>query len=292
MQISMILTDNPLEQSQQGFRFQANKDSETSDFKVMKMLTKTTDTAKDTILSDPISSLSRLEKGFNYEQENWRMLDAHSIIYESNPKTFLEWGRTTCSNYDIRVKTVKKGWIRIECKFTLTHIYHSWFMRDWHPRDCDIFVTNDEWNVRYEDRKLLRETGRKLMNTREFLNYILKQCKRGNKYRVFEYLRTSSVASELLCSTVLVTVCCVLALHFHVLKASVLRFLGYLILIPWTLMDHLSKWSQCKNREGTTECEYQSNVNNQIQAMFLEPKGKREITSSMDALFLMEPDGC
>lgn len=246
------------------------------------MLAEATDTPKGNILSDPTSSLSRHEKGFNYEQENWRMLDAHGVTYESNPQTFRKWRRTTCSNYDIRVKTVKKGWLRVECKFTLTHIYHSWFMRDWYSRDCDIIVTNDKWNVRYEDRKLLKEIGRKLMSTREFLNYIPKLCKDGNKYRVFEYPKINSMAPVLLDITALVTVYCVFALIFHVLKTSVTRFLGYLILIPWTFVEHSSKCSQCKNREGTTDCEYQNNVSNQVHTMFLEPKGKREMTSSMD----------
>ncbi len=95
----------------------------------------------------------------------------------------------TGANYDIRVET-DKGWVRVECKFTLTHVYHSWFMRDWYSRSCDIIVTNDKWNVRYEDRKLLRKTGRKLMSTREFMNYVLKLCKKGNKYIVFEYPNT------------------------------------------------------------------------------------------------------
>ena len=220
------------------------------------MLTETTGIPMCNTLSDPSSSLSRLEKGFNYEHENWSMLDVHAITYESNPQTFEEWCKHTNTDYDIRVKTLKKGWIRVECKFTLKHIYHSWFMRDWYSRDCDIIVTNNKLNVRYEDRKLLKETGRKLMNTYEFLNYILKLCKRGNKYLVFEYPRINNIGHELLYNTALITVYCVLALIFYVLKASGIKFSSHLILIPWTSVDCLSKFSQCRERATTTERRY------------------------------------
>jgi len=63
-------------------------------------------------------------------------------------------------------------------------------MRDWYSRDCDVIVTNNKWNVPYEDRMLLKESGRKLLDTHEFLNYILRLCKKGNKYVVFEYPNT------------------------------------------------------------------------------------------------------
>lgn len=208
------------------------------------------------ILSSPVSSLSRGEKGFRYEYENCRILDAHGITYESNPQSYLEWVTTTMTDFDIKVRTTKKGWIRVECKFTLTHIHHCWFMRDWYPRNCDIIVTNDKWNVRYEDRKLLRETGRKLMNTYEFLNYILKLCKDGNQYRVLEHYGTNIMEHELEYRTALTSIPFVLTLIFNALKTSGIEFLSHLILIPWTLVDCLSKCCQCQNREGTNECNH------------------------------------
>lgn len=123
-------------------------------------------------------SRSRLEKGFDYEKSVWNLLEGYKIEYEGNPKDFCSWKRVVGKPYDLRVFTVRKGWLKIECKFTTKRIYHSWFIRDWLSRDANIIVTNNIWNVPYADRGLLKEKGIKLMDTYQFLSYVIRLCKR------------------------------------------------------------------------------------------------------------------
>lgn len=126
---------------------------------------------------------NRLEKGFNYESVIWDLLDNHGIRYKSNPKRWKKWLQHTNTDFDLRVKTIRKGWLRVECKFTSKPIYHSWFMRDWYSRNCAVIVTNSIWHIPYEDKILLQKKGVKLLSTYQFLQYILKLNRReGNKY--------------------------------------------------------------------------------------------------------------
>jgi len=121
-------------------------------------------------------SLSRLEKGFLYEQVGWNLLDSIDATYVSNPKEFSLWIRYTGTGHDLKIYGYKA-----EFKYTSKPIYHSWFLRDWLSRDADIFVTNNIWHVPAEDRELLKQRGKKLMDHFQFFWYVQKLCKKGNK---------------------------------------------------------------------------------------------------------------
>lgn len=128
-----------------------------------------------------VSNLSRFQKGYLYEYDIWYSLDIHNVEYTSNPQIYSEWLKTTNTGYDLTVNT-PKGKLKVECKFTTTPIFHSWFIRDWYSRDADIIVTSNKWNLSSGDRELLKEKRVKLFNDYEFLWYILKLHRHHNKY--------------------------------------------------------------------------------------------------------------
>lgn len=121
-------------------------------------------------------NLNRLEKGYLYEIYIQNSLKRLGIDYTGNSKDYEEWKITTNTGYDIKVKD-----IQIECKFTLTKLFHSWIVRDWLSRSANIIVCSNKWNVRQDDRRLLKQYGKKVMDTGEFLWYIVKLHKEGNK---------------------------------------------------------------------------------------------------------------
>lgn len=129
--------------------------------------------------------LSRYAKGYFYEMDVQNQLDTHNISFNGNSRNYTKWLEQTNSGYDIKVN-IGNGTINIECKFTLTLIYHSWFIRDWLSRDSDIFVTNNKWNISYSDRRLLDEEHKKLFSICELIIYLQKLMNNGNKYIVFE----------------------------------------------------------------------------------------------------------
>jgi len=148
--------------------------------------------------NEPQYKYSNLLKGYKFEWEIWNMLDLSGIDYESNPIIFesnnpkvVEWINlhNQLEGYDILIPKME---LKIECKFTLKPIYHSWFVRDWLSRDCNIIVTNNKWNVPYEDRQLLKEKGVKLFETYELYNYLFELFNAStNKYIIFEYVNKS-----------------------------------------------------------------------------------------------------
>jgi len=136
-----------------------------------------------TLNNNSYDDMPRYAKGYFYEMAIQRMLRNLKAEYSGNPLQFEEWCKHTNTGYDIKLE----DGTRVECKFTLKPIFHSWFVRDWLSRDCDIIVTNNKWQISYTDRQKLRESGVKLMDTNEFLWYVSKLHRRGNKYYVFEY---------------------------------------------------------------------------------------------------------
>lgn len=140
---------------------------------------------------EPAFKHNNLVKGYNYERRIWDILDLSGIDYEGNPIIFEKWKRYTNRGYDILVSL--NGYLRVECKFTSKPIFHSWFMRDWYSRDCDIIVTNNVSNVPLEDRQLLKKKGIELLETYQFCHYLkeLKNAIYGNKYVIFEYSNSS-----------------------------------------------------------------------------------------------------
>jgi len=116
--------------------------------------------------------LSRYEKGYVFESVVWYQLDYFGVFYMSNPRRFEAWKKRTNSDFDL-VVDVDGLPKRVECKFTSKSIYHSWFMRDWFSRDCDVIVTNDKSHVPVECRRLLMFRGVELLDTQEFLMRVL-----------------------------------------------------------------------------------------------------------------------
>jgi hypothetical protein len=137
-------------------------------------------------------NLSRYEKGYRYEMKIQGLLENSKIEFSGNSRNFQEWQKNTNCGYDIKVRNPRDGsLLTVECKFALKTIYHSWFVRDWLSRSANIIVTNNPYSLSYKDRKILREHGKKLFSTMEFLFYIQKLA-RGNKY----YLNSSVNSSE------------------------------------------------------------------------------------------------
>lgn len=113
---------------------------------------------------------SRLEKGYAFEAYIYRML---SRFTSSTLPDFEEWKRLQGADYDIEVLG-----LRIECKFSLGPIYHSWFMRDWYSRKCDIIVTNNKHVLDSNDRRLLDEKGVRLLEPEELYELVVKEHNR------------------------------------------------------------------------------------------------------------------
>src|SRR4030042_1376936 len=118
--------------------------------------------------------LSADQKGFWYEGYVQYLLDMNDVNYEGNPISFEAWKDNPTKGHDIIVKYPNGTKIRVECKFTLNHLYPCWIKEDWLSRDADIIVTNDVHAVPYRERILLRKQGKKLMSTTEFIMYIQK----------------------------------------------------------------------------------------------------------------------
>lgn len=131
--------------------------------------------------SEKFENMNRREKGFYYEMYIHRLLQANNVDFSGNPSVYSEWEENQGRDYDLRTNLPNDKTIKVECKLALKPIYHSWFERDWSSRDADIFVTNDVFAISYDDRKMLEESGKKLLSTTEFVMYIQKII-RGNKY--------------------------------------------------------------------------------------------------------------
>lgn len=137
------------------------------------------------------AGMSNNRKGYRYEMKLQNLLSDNKFEYLGNPTDFEEWKKHTKTGYDIIIKNPRDGnWITIECKFILKSIYPSWLLRDWIGRSATIIVTNDPYILSYKQRKMLKENGKKLFSTMEFLFYIQKLAN-GNKYnlnsRVYSY---------------------------------------------------------------------------------------------------------
>lgn len=136
--------------------------------------------------------LSADQKGCWYEGYVQYLLEMNDVNYIGNPVNFGAWKSNPTKGYDIIVTHPNGRKTKVECKMLLRPIYHSWFYKDWLSRDADIYITNDVYAVPYKCRKLLRERGKKLLSTTEFIMYVQKRI-RGNKY---SYLNISNSASK------------------------------------------------------------------------------------------------
>ena len=129
-------------------------------------------------------SWSALFKGFYHEMYDQEILNRNHIEFLGNPNTFQEWKKHTQKGYDLKVKSRKGIWYTVECKFTSTPVYPSWVERDWLSRDADIYVTDNKWNVAYEERQRIKEEGSKLMDIFELLEFLMKGNKLYYNYRL------------------------------------------------------------------------------------------------------------
>lgn len=125
---------------------------------------------------------SALWIGWQYEMEIQSALDNLKVTYKANPKDFKEWIANKGRGADIVLP-----WAEVECKFRTKYFdFVSWIKRDWLPRfhgDGDkIIVTNYKWFVGSKCRKLLYQYGIKLMDTFEFIWYVIKKLGSHSKY--------------------------------------------------------------------------------------------------------------
>ena len=121
-------------------------------------------------------SWDRNFKGYYYERYNKEMLRRNNIpMEEYNPDSYQEWLKHTNTNFDIR----SNGY-SIECKLTLTYVYDSWVERDWLSRDCDIYVTNNKFNISYESKEKIRKLGRKLFDIFELIEFLMLKGNKSN----------------------------------------------------------------------------------------------------------------
>jgi hypothetical protein len=141
---------------------------------------------------EEFDSLTRYQKGFWYERFSQILLETNNIVFCGNPLSFEEWKKGQIEGYDFKVKFPNGKTVKVECKMLLGPIYPSWFYKDWLPRDADIYITNNVYAVPYKCRKILRERGKKLLSTTEFIMYVQKRI-RGNKY---SYLNISNSTSR------------------------------------------------------------------------------------------------
>ena len=149
------------------------------------------------VSEDSLKDCSRLTKGYFYEMSIQNLCSKKNIDSIGNPKQYEEWLRYTNTGYDVKILNAQNSWIRVECKFTLTPIFHSWFLRDWLSRDSDIIVTNNKYSLSYRDRRILELYGKKLMSTTEFIMY-LDRLKTVTNTVVFECstVNNNSISSD------------------------------------------------------------------------------------------------
>lgn len=138
---------------------------------------------RTTVVNKPIPRIDRNRIGFSFEYDQMYLMTIHDIDFQSNPPIYEEWLRDNhvLNGYDMLIHT-PKGEVKVEIKYSNYPIFHSWFLRDWYSRDCDVIVTNNKWNISSQDRQQLKERGIKLLNEYEFLCYILKLSCTPNKY--------------------------------------------------------------------------------------------------------------
>jgi hypothetical protein len=100
-----------------------------------------------------------------------------STKYECNPSSYEYWKHLQGNNpigYDAVITLPNGKQLRLEFKFRAEGgiVYHNWFMRDWLPRDADIYVTNNVEAISYNDKRELETKGKKLMSLSEAVVYI------------------------------------------------------------------------------------------------------------------------
>jgi len=116
---------------------------------------------------DILKTWNRCYKGYYYEMCIQQLLAKNDIPFLGNPSLYCEWSRHTNTDYDIKVRNIK-----IECKLTLTKVYHSWFKRDWISRDCDIIVTNCPYHLSKGDINRLEKKNVVLIQTNNLVSYL------------------------------------------------------------------------------------------------------------------------
>lgn len=144
---------------------------------------------------EEFTNLNSREKGFWYESFVKTLLKTNRAVFFGNSDSYSNWKSSQIEGCDLKITYPNGKTEKVELKMTLGHIYDSWFRRDWESRDADIFVTNSVYDVPYEARRRIREKGKKLMSTTEFIIYVQKKM-RGNKLSSLNFSNKQKIGSS------------------------------------------------------------------------------------------------
>jgi len=119
-------------------------------------------------------SMSRNKKGYYFEMYMQELLERNKFRFKGNPVNYASWLKSQAGKNDC-VVLLKDKMIKVEIKYlTNSEIrrHPSWVKRDWLSRDCHIIVANNKWLLSYEERAMIKESGKKIFDPMEFLNYL------------------------------------------------------------------------------------------------------------------------
>jgi len=122
----------------------------------------------------------------------------NELLYRSgfhcigHPDDYKQWLAFQGKDKDcyVKIKTRDKTLtLKVEFKYLGNdHIkkHLSWIVRDWLSRDVDIIVTNNKWFLSYDERKMIKDSGKLLFDCMEFLNYLCTLTHCDVKYEYLE----------------------------------------------------------------------------------------------------------
>lgn len=138
------------------------------------------DYAWQRVVSYPSSDTEYTEDTSNFKGFMWEMkcraklANIPHIIFEGNPTNYEDWKHEKNKrSYDICITFEDGSKKYYECKFRKEggKVYPCWVERDWTPRECDVFLTNNTEAIGYDDRRDLEKEGKELSSLEEaFVN--------------------------------------------------------------------------------------------------------------------------
>ena len=140
----------------------------------------------------------------NFKGYRWEMFvrdavtEIPSIKYEGNPINYYEWlHEHNKTPYDGIVTLPNGSKIHLEMKYReVDKVYHSWFIKDWLPREADFIITNNTDVISYADKRALEAQHKKLMELSEVIVYlgkIIRNILHPSKYLYFNCVLTSLI---------------------------------------------------------------------------------------------------
>jgi len=109
---------------------------------------------------------------------NQESLCRNKYHFIGHPTDFKHWLAFQGKDSDCIVKIkVKDKIIELDVEFKYLDSnkirkHPSWVKRDWINRKSTIIVTNNKWNLSYDERKMIKDSGKLLFDCMEFLNYL------------------------------------------------------------------------------------------------------------------------